>query len=322
MNARTINYMVVDLIPENMINLLTGKPGSFKSWLMASLAVTTANGEQLFNAYSCERCDRVIYIDEDTPQSLYEQRLEILALGQIPTSIDQRSMTGFRLVDDQAREALCREIKNLTTQGKKVLVLLDCLAKVAVGLNLDRTEDAVKAMNYLTQIRDAGATVVVSHHTSIHRRGKEPMNNTLIKAGSDSVLHVEALPLEDRHIFLVSPDSKRVLLAQQFAVELEGDAEVWAFMQRINQMPAVPTDDEKLLFRLFPDGTTEWTVKGISESTGRDLPDSRIREALSRLVQERCLERVINPHDRSHAAYYQLHPDFAQLVSVYKQYIK
>jgi RecA-family ATPase len=244
MSIKKIKYIVKDLLPENMITLLTGKPGSFKSWLMANLAITAADGGRLFEAYSCERCGRVIYVDEDTPQSLYEQRLDNLALGEIPTSIDQRSMTGFRLVDDQAREAFCREIKNLTTQGRKALVLLDCLAKVAVGLNIDRTEGAVKAMNYLAQIRDADATVVVSHHISIHRKGKEPMNNTLIKAGSDSVLHVEALPLEDRHIFLVTPDSKRVLLEKPFAVELEGDAECWAYMHKIDQMPVVPTDDE------------------------------------------------------------------------------
>ena len=185
MSAKKVEYLVKGLIPENMITLLPGKPGSYKSWVIAGLAVTAANGEQLFNAYSCERCDRVIYVDEDTPQSLYEQRLENLALGQIPTSIDQRSMTGFRLVDDQVREALCKEIKDLNTQSMKVLVLLDCLAKVAVGLNIDRTGDGVKAMNYLAQIRDAGATVVVSHHISIHKKVREPMNSTLIKAGGD-----------------------------------------------------------------------------------------------------------------------------------------
>jgi hypothetical protein len=68
--------------------------------------------------------------------------------------------------------------------------------------------------------------------------------------------------------------------------------------------------------------TTKWTVSGISESTGRDLPDNRIRDALAQLVRQNCLERIVNPHDRSHAAYYRLHPYYKQLTTVYRQYLK
>ena len=46
LSAKKVNYIVGDLIPENMITLLIGKPGSFKNWLMAHLAVTAADGRQ------------------------------------------------------------------------------------------------------------------------------------------------------------------------------------------------------------------------------------------------------------------------------------
>lgn len=322
MVTKKTNYIVKDLIPERMITLLTGKPGSYKSWIMASLAINAANGESLFEAYPSERCDKIIYIDEDTPQSLYEQRLDDLALGAIPEAICQKPMTNFRLVDDPVREALCQEIKGLSAQGKKVLVLLDCLAKVADGLNIDRTDGAVKAMKHLSEIRETGATVVVTHHISIHRKGRQSMNNTQIKAGCDSIIQVEGLSIENKHFFSVYPEAKRVLLTTPFAVKLEGDSGYWAYMQKTDQFPVIPTDDEKLLFRLFPDTQTEWTVRDISESTGRDLPDNRIRDALDQLVKQGCLERVIDPHDRSHAAYYKLHSGFTQSGSIYKQYIK
>lgn len=325
MTGGRVEYLVKGLIPERMITLLIGVPGSFKSWVLAGLAAGAPDGGPLFDAYACKPCTRVIYIDEDTPQSVYELRLEALGLGAVPGVIDQRPMTGFRLANDQHRQALCQEI-HAHAQSGKVLVLIDCLAKVASGLDIDRTDPAVKAMGYLAQIRDAGATVVVSHHISIHRRGREPMNSTYIKAGADSILDVEKVDLEGRHVFRVNPESKRVLLTRQFAVEIHSagdlDSMEWAFMATMDEMPVVPTAEEKEMFKLFPDTKERWTVKRISDSTGRDLPEGRIREALARLVEQRCLKKVIDPHDRSHAAYYQLHPDFGTLTSVYKDNIK
>jgi hypothetical protein len=322
MSAKKVQWLVKDLIPENMITLLSGKPGSFKSWFLSGLAVVADGGGSLFNAYSCERCKNIIYIDEDTPQNTYELHLEALALGKIPTSIDQRSMTGFRLGDDKQRDKLRNEIIKLTPAGK-VLVLFDCLAKIAVGLNLDRSNDAVKAMSYLMQIRDTGATVVVSHHVSIHKMDKEPMNSTFIKSGTDSIINLEIVPLKDQHIFLVSPESRRVSLTKPFVVKLDSDDDLdWATLVKMDEMPVIPTDDEKMIFKLFPDNSAKWTVKEISDGTGRDLPDSRIREVLTQLVRQLCLKKVVDPHDRSHAAHYELHPDFPKLNSAYKYYIK
>ncbi|MBN2570441.1 MAG: AAA family ATPase [Deltaproteobacteria bacterium] len=315
---KKIDFIVEQVIPENMLTLLLGRPGSFKSWVMVEIAVQSATGYELFGQFSCQKCS-VIYIDEDTPQNLYEQRLEFVALGQVPSCIDQQPMTGFRLVDDTQRNDLCSKISTWQSQGKKVLVLIDCLAKVSVGLNLDKTQDASKVMAYLAQIRDAGATVVVAHHVSIHRQGREPMNNTQIKAGTDSIIEVEALRLQNRSIFNVTPVSKRVLLTEPFSVEIIGDNATWANMSVLDDLPVLPTDDERLLFQLFPDYAQQWTVKQISDSTGKDLPDNRIRDALSQLVKQQCLEKVINPHDRSHAAYYRRHPGFNQLKTIYRQ---
>jgi hypothetical protein len=93
-------------------------------------------------------------------------------------------------------------------------------------------------------------------------------------------------------------------------------------MGKMDDMPIIPTAVEKMVFGLFPDATLEWTVKKISDETGRDLPDSRIREALAQLVKQHCLEKVVDPHNSSHAAYYKLHPGFTKLNSVYRSLIK
>jgi hypothetical protein len=320
MTIKRIIHMVQGLIPENMITLVIGIPNSFKSWLLAVLAIAAAKGDKLFDAFQCERFDQIIYIDADSPQYLYELRLEALGLGEIPSTISQRCSTGFTVHDDKQLGALLQEINTMVNQGQKVLVLLDSLTKITAGWNIDRTDYATRAMERIAQIRDAGATVVVAHHSSIHKQGRIPMNNTQILAGVDSVLYVEKIYLPDHDVFQLTPEPKRAPLTTAFSVELESDPDLeWAFMTKMDEMPVIPTDDEKNIFSLFPDDATEWTVRDISDGTGRDLPDSIIRKVLLVLVNQKCLMRFTNPRDQAHALHYQQHPDFANLDSEYKK---
>ena len=146
MNVKKIPYLVPLLIVENLITLLVGMPNSFKSWVLAALAIAAAKGDLLFDAFQCERFDRIIYIDADSPQYIYERRLEALASSAIPDSIDQRCITGFTLRDDKQLGALLQEIESMANQGQKVLVLLDSLTKITAGWNVDRTDYATRAM--------------------------------------------------------------------------------------------------------------------------------------------------------------------------------
>lgn len=322
MSIHKTEFLIEGLIPEKMLTLLLGKPGSYKSWLLAEMALTAVDGGRFLGAYPCKKCDKVIYIDEDTSQSLYQERLERLGFEKIPPAIDQRSMTDFSLKNNQTRENICNEIMTLTASGKRVLVLIDCLIKVAVGLDVDRSNDAAQAMTYLEKIRDAGATVVVTHHMSIHQKDGEPMNSTFIKSGVDAIITLDPIPIQDRHTFVLNPVSKRVELTKPFAVELGHYNEDFFFMEKMEEVPVVPTDAEKQLFKLFPNKATTWSVKGISDSSGRDLPENQIRAGLAQLVKQACLLKKINPHDKSHAVSYKLHPNLDQLNSVYKQLLK
>jgi archaellum biogenesis ATPase FlaH len=324
-------WIVRGLIPEGHIVLVAGQPGNCKSWWMAQLATDAAQGEKHMGAYDVQKCN-VIYIDEDTPTDVYEDRLSRMALGTPlnQLAIDRRSMTGFYLFQDKQRNNLVTDIKRLGTQGKPVLVIIDCLIKVMAGKNLDTTDGASKVMDYLRELRDAGATVVIVHHMSLKRPVNisaidamgQVLNSTVLVSSSDTAFVIQKASVSDRTIFLIKPQSRRTSLEvdELFAVELiEDDEKSVAVLLALDEVPFVPSDDAKQLFQLFPDKSMELTVKEIDVRLQEDLPKTRIRAGLAELVQQKCLCKTIDPHDRTHAAWYKRHPDFEALNSFYKQ---
>lgn len=324
-------WIVKGLIPENHIVLVAGQPGNGKSWWMAQLAIDAAEGEKHMGEFDIQQCN-VIYVDEDTPTDVYESRLDRMALGKPlnQLAIDQRSMTGFYIFQDRQRSKLVNDIKTLGTQGKPVLVIIDCLVKVMAGKNLDSVAGASKVMDYLSELRDAGATVVIVHHMSLKKSlglnaidvMGQVLNSTMLVSGTDTAFIIQKAPIPERTIFLIKPQPRRISLevGELFAVELiEDDEKSIAVLLPLDEVPFVPSNDANQLFQLFPDKSTELTVKQIYENLQEDLPKTGIREGLVELVQQQCLYKTIDPHDRSHVVWYKRHPDFEKLNSFYKQ---
>jgi len=324
-------WIVKGLIPENHIVLVAGQPGNGKSWWMAQLAIDAAEGEKHMGEFDIQQCN-VIYIDEDTPTDVYEDRLSRMALGKSlnQLAIDRRSMTGFYLFQLGHRSNLVNDITQLGTQGKPVLVIIDCLVKVMAGKNLDSVAGASTVMSHLSELRDAGATVVIVHHISLKRPLNlnaidvmgQVLNSTMLVSGTDTAFIIQRAPISDRTIFLIKPQPRRISLevGELFAVELiEDDEKSIAVLLPLDEVPFVPSDDAKQLFQLFPDKSTELTVKQIYENLQEDLPRTEIRAGLVELVQQKCLYKTIDPHDRSHVAWYKQHPEFEKLNTFYKQ---
>lgn len=330
-------WLVKGLIPEGHVVLVVGQPGNLKSWWIAQLAIDIADGNgKHLDRFEVEKT-HVIYIDEDTPVDTYEERLERLAcftgkkLEDLP--IDCRPMQRFRLSDDKTRRALIADIKKLKTGGEKVLVIIDCLVKVFAGENMDTTGKGSEAMGYITELRDAGATVIVVHHMSLKKEADllkmwDPMtlvlNSTTIVSSSDTAFTVFRVPVKSRTIFVIRPQARRLSLQveEAFAVELvEDDQKSYALLFTIDEIPRLPSNNAKLIFQFFTAATTQLTVKEIDKKLQDELAKTQIRKALLELVEQKCLEREVNPHDRTHATWYKLHTDINKLNSFYKKYL-
>ena len=302
---------------------------------MASLAVDAAVGGKHMTMFDIEEECSVIYLDEDTATDDYEERLDRFAVNKLGVPrdelpIDCSSNEGFRLHNHRHRNKLVDDVKRLKSKGKPVLVLLDCLTKIMAGKKMTSIDEGTDVMNYLADIRNAGATVIVTHHISIHKEVKAKMFNpinlamgsTQLVGGSDTGFAVIKVPLEGM-TFAIIPQPRRIGISRKgFGVVLEEDSDKnWARLVATDEIPHLPSDNANKVFGMFVDATTELSINDLEKKLSGDLKNPQIRDGVSELVREKCLKRMIDPHSSSHAAWYTLHPDLNSLDTYYKNNI-
>jgi archaellum biogenesis ATPase FlaH len=313
--AKPQEWLVKGLIPQNMLVLLKGRPGAGKSWILRAIAVSAAENKKLFGEFDCKQCSKIIYIDEDTPGDKYEEDLEKMSQGEISDKIIQYSKTGFNINIDNHRLKIRQEI--LDSNGP-VLVLIDCLNQISPGSDLDRSKNVSEIMKKIKEFQEEGATVVLVHHTSTHTDTKVSLGSTYIESNVDCYLNIESLDPTIEGLFNIDPKGKRVSLMKPFSVELKMDPDGLASIIKLPELSFIPTEDEKRIFKKFSDNTIIHTVKSMSDLSGRDLPDNRIRIAFDKLVDQLCLTRVDDPKSSKRITYYTRHPNFNSLSSMYK----
>jgi archaellum biogenesis ATPase FlaH len=321
--GKNTRWIIEGLIPEGQIILVLGQPGNYKSWWMGQLAVDVAGRYQHLNAFDAKPAS-VIYIDEDTPEDVFGDRLDRIAsargikVADLP--IKTRPMEGFFLADKNKRAALKSDIRLLKAQGKNVLVIIDSLIKVTAGSNLDRTAGASKVMSYLTELRDAGATIVAVHHMTIKKKVELDLlnllglalNSTVLISVCDTAFIVLGVQKEGESLFLIVPQARRVSLSHSkpFGVMLlEDDKQNWALLEKMAEIPKFPSEDVRRIFPLFRDDGEELSVKETCDRVQKDFTEAAVREALHELEKEGCLKLDVEK-GKSHRFMYRLHPDF------------
>lgn len=245
-------WLVTGLMPKGHIIMIAGK-----SWWAEQLAVDVAHGQCLHLGEFTVELSSVVIIDEDTPIDVFEERMTRLAarmgkkVGDLP--IECRPMQGFRLLEVRERQALVQDIRNLNQKGKPVLVVMDSLIKAMAGENINTPHKASKVMAYLTEVRDAGATVVVTHHTTLKKEVTAEMwdamglvlGSTMLPASSDTAFTILRVPKEELTVFVIGVEQRRLSLPARlpFAIELFEDkakAE-WARLRVIEEVPKLPS---------------------------------------------------------------------------------
>jgi len=162
-----------------------GRPHRGKSWLVAAIALAVAT-QTLCLCKLATRFASVIYIDEDTPTSILEWRFDrlcrFLGLSRQSLPLFLWSMTGFRLDAPPDLQKLITTIKALP---QPVLVVIDTLDSVLGGLDTNKTKDSVRVGQLLSELKACGATLLVTHHMSIHGLDDEK-SAAMIKISPDA----------------------------------------------------------------------------------------------------------------------------------------
>lgn len=182
-----IDWLVNGLIAKGDRVIVYGEPGSYKSWLLIDLGLHIAAGDPWFQEFSIPQAKGVLYVDEEMNERLLRRRTKRLGLGaelddeDLPFQV--LSHGGIKLDEHGARRILAiLEGNNFDPD----VIIIETMRRVIVGSELN-VEDVGKFWANVEPLRQAGKTVIVSHH--MRKPSQHGGNDTRYRAsGSTDIL--------------------------------------------------------------------------------------------------------------------------------------
>lgn len=172
-----ISYIVEKLIPKESIAIISGYPGSYKTWICLHIAISVTQGLLVFEKFSTEKTN-ILIIDEENSVSLLKNRLECLS--------DKKSLNIYFMVMNnfKATEENISNIKKIIKLKRIGFIIIDSFIRVLDGEE-NSAKDVSKTFNELRKITKYGASILITHH---HRKGNEKQNNPNSLRGSSDIL--------------------------------------------------------------------------------------------------------------------------------------
>jgi hypothetical protein len=262
----------------------------------------------------------VILIDEDTPSDTLDERLDRLAralkisIASLP--FKKRSMQGFLLTSNSDVNSL---ITDVSAMSPPVFVILDSLSMVMGGWNQNSTRDAIRAAEKWNQLKQAGATLFITHHMSLKKEGSykefdftgHAMGNTQLIARCDTAIGMWRIPPEEPTRAIVKAKPRRTALTanKSFAIQLEeAKDKSWALLVPLDELPSEPSEVARRIFPLFHKDQLELYTSDVIDMVKKDYSEVAIREALHELEREGALIQETEK-GRQHRYKYKLNPD-------------
>jgi len=183
-------YLIDGFIGKRIITLIYSPPGSGKSWLAASIA-----------KHAHDQAMKVIYLDFDNSREALEQReLHKKLIRPCPNIYYQ--LSGDAENPELMLEHLAEQAYN--NRFENTVIFLDTLIEF-----VDVTSDtkAQAGFKKLKRIRDAGATIILLHHTT--KSGNNYSGSNVIRGSVDNMYRLEKLESkadEIRHLLTIDKD--------------------------------------------------------------------------------------------------------------------
>lgn len=180
-NEKTV-FLIDGFLAKKLITLIYADGGNGKSWCNFAIAKHCAQSGQ-----------RVVYLDFDNPLSvLIDRNIDNLLVSQHNNlSYIQRSKyphTPQELLEQLNEQAVGQVFSNW-------VFLFDSLRNF---VNVKNDHQTMETMTKIMNLREAGATVVILHHSNKDGRNYEGSNN--IRNSVDNIYHLEKLDSENGEI--------------------------------------------------------------------------------------------------------------------------
>lgn len=169
-------WVVDELIPDESVTILSGSPGSFKTWLYIDIAVKVSKGERVFGHFKTKQTG-VLVIDEESGKRRLQKRF--MQLGATDdTPIHFTSRIGYKMNRIYVN-AIAQKARELGTG----LIVFDSFTRFN-NADENASGDMAELMDYYRQLADAGFSVLILHH---NRKGVAGQANpaTEMRGSSD-----------------------------------------------------------------------------------------------------------------------------------------
>lgn len=149
-------WVVDQLLPDEGVTILSGAPGSFKTWLYVEIAIKVAKGELVFGHYKSKKTG-VLVIDEESGERRLQKRFKQLgATNDLP--IHYVSRVGYKL-----NQLYTDAIATKARENGAGLIIFDSFTRFNKG-DENASGDMSTYMDYYRQLADAGFSVLILHH--------------------------------------------------------------------------------------------------------------------------------------------------------------
>ena len=152
-----IKYAVDGLVPENAITLFSAKGGSGKSTVITQLVAAVEHAQTVFGLKT--RKIPVLILDYENPLAVLKKRV---------SAIQGAESIRFWTSTNEPPQLTAPEwtvLLDLVHDNPGLLLVIDTLGSSAADADITSNKDLSKIMARVKQLRDAGATIVLLHHT-------------------------------------------------------------------------------------------------------------------------------------------------------------
>lgn len=154
-----VKFVVDKLIPEG-INVISGQPGTCKSWVMLSMVKAIASGEQLFGRYDTIK-GNVLIVDGESGGGELKRRIKMLGISE-GSSIHIVTRQEIKIDNEKIVSSLLEKAKQLEIK----IIFFDPLSSFHTKVE-NNSEEMLQVLGSLQRFLDQGITVVFLHH---HRK--------------------------------------------------------------------------------------------------------------------------------------------------------
>ncbi|MFA6184498.1 MAG: AAA family ATPase [Parcubacteria group bacterium] len=279
-------WLIEKLIPAGGITIISGYPGSFKTWFMLDMAIRIAKGEKFLEVFNTTK-NKVLYIDEENGERTLQKRIKALTKDKnIP--LEFLPFQNFTLSRSDEIIDYCKE-------NEIGLVIMDSLIRIH-NFDENSSQDMAKLFKEFKKFKLNNISIVFSHHN--RKTGKYNNPREDIRGSSEILAFLDCgLSLRNKNKNQITvyqtklrTDTEREPFNITIEIEKETEKTKLIFDEELIEKISKPEIAKDLIIKLFSDKKELFRKEVFSLLKNKSIGESSIKEALKELLDDKKIE--------------------------------